>query len=1011
MKKIVKNGLIGALFIGLITVCLFAFASTSSTVSADALELNGQAYRSKYILGSSISIPQAVLSYDGKEYNADGTVVYPSGKCLSADRVQLNETGSYTVEYKTAVQINGKRRNIAETLNFSVVSGTYSVSGEESTVVYGKDTSQYNLDMNGLTVNLQSGDTLNVNQPIDLNNTTSRDAICALSVLPTTKGSAEAMRVNVVLTDCYDPSNYITVAFCSGAISFGMTYDNIVYMGAGAYNQNIRGCSGKGTSYGMVPSNGQWTTFSMSGNGTKDSATTYLGFAMDYANKSIYSRTDSRNLLLAELTDLSVYEDIWNGFTTGEVFLSIQCDNYIGSSARLFVRDIFGMSLSDTVLVDENPPQLSIDFEGMQEDSLPEAVVNCRYPIYGCEAFDLLSEVKTKVSVWYNYYSENRYRVEIKNDEFLPTNVGLYTIEYVATDTSGNKTVKTVDIYCRNADEKIIVTLNDDGDSSGKNGETVKIKTFNVKNAVGEVKTEIVADLNGTLIDVKNYSFTPLQAGEYTIKYKLTDFVGQTAEISYDLTVNPNDKPIFLSEPVFEKYYIAGKAYTLPKVQAYDFESGTEIETEVYVNDTGTERRVLSAYIPQLNDAGEATVRYYVKTENGENMTDYYSIKIVETFDSSGKLDMEDYFMTDGLVANAASNRMTFAVKSENGVYPESASAEYIRAILSNNVDVKYSFDSNSKFNALTWYLTDKEDSDISISFSAVRNGSDNVMLYVNGKETIFPYLRTFEASEQIPFEISYVNSSCLLTDKNKIKYTIDETLNGEKFNGFPSGYVYIRFEISGITDSTTFNFYSMNGQPFNDSEYDTAAPNAYLANEYDPSVDLNSVVTIYSLVVSDMLDPQVSATVSVQKEDGTYVKTIDGVELRNASISQDMQVLFDSYGRYFITYTAQDSGYNSTPIYVTLQVRDVVAPEIVVEDNPYVDAQGVIHIPNATANDNIDGELDVLVYVEDSIGLMYKVSQDTYKTSGVGSYFVKYMAIDSSGNVTFRIFKIKVDR
>ena len=1010
MKKIVKACLIGGLLIGIAAVCSSAAASTAS-VSADALELNGQAYRSKYILGSSINVPQAVLSYDGEEYIAEGTVVYPSGKCLSADRVRLDEAGAYTVEYKTAVEINGKRRNIEETLDFAVVSATYSVSDENSSVTYGKDASQYELDMNGLTVNLQSGDTLNVNQPIDLNDTTSRDAICKLSVLPSTKGNAEALRVNMILTDCYDPTNYVTVAFCSGAISFGMTYDNVVYMGAGAYNQNIRGCSGKGTNYGLVPGNGQWTTFSMGANGTRDAATTYLGFAVDYANKSIYSCTDTRNLLLAELTDLSVYEDIWNGFTTGEVFLSIECDNYIGSSASLFVRDIFGMSLSDTTLEDETPPQLSIDFEGMEENALPEALTNCRYPIYGYETFDLLSEVETKVSVWYNYYSSQRYRVEIQDGGFVPAVAGLYTIEYVASDTSGNETLKTVDIYCREPDEELAIALNDDGDASGKSGEAVEIRTFTTENAVGNVKAEIEVVCNGESTDVKGNRFTPMQAGEYTVKYKITDFVGQTAEASYTVTVEPNDKPIFLNEPVFEKYYIAGKAYALPKVQAYDFESGTEIETEIYVNDTGTERRVLSAYIPQYNADGEATVRYYVKTENGENMTDYYSIKIVETFDSSGKLNMEDYFMTDGLTAESATNRMTFSVESEGGEYPDSARAEYVRAVSANNVNLKYSFDGNSRFNTLTWYLTDKEDPDVSVSFSAVRNGSENVLLYVNGKSTIFPYIRTFEASEQIPFEISYNNSTCLLTDKNKIQYTIEETLNGEKFSGFPSGRVYVSFEISGITGATTFNFYSMNGQTFNNSEYDTTAPEAYLTGEYDPSVDLNSVVTIYSLSLSDMLDPQVSATVSVQKEDGTYVKTVDGTELREAPINQDMQALFDSYGRYFITYSAQDSGYNSTPIYITLQVRDVFAPEIVVEEYPYIDAQGVIHIPQATANDNIDGALEVSVYVEDSVGLMYKVTDDTYATSGAGSYFVKYMAIDSSGNVTFRIFKITVGK
>jgi hypothetical protein len=96
-----------------------------------------------------------------------------------------------------------------------------------------------------------------------------------------------------------------------------------------------------------------------------------------------------------------------------------------------------------------------------------------------------------------------------------------------------------------------------------------------------------------------------------------------------------------------------------------------------------------------------------------------------------------------------------------------------------------------------------------------------------------------------------------------------------------------------------------------------------------------------------------------------------------------------NTLGTYTITYSATDSSGNTGTATRTVVVEDTIAPVVTLNgDNPLnVECSTSYTELNATAVDNIDGDLPVTV------------GGDTVDTSLTGTYVVTYSATDSSGN------------
>ena len=189
--------------------------------------------------------------------------------------------------------------------------------------------------------------------------------------------------------------------------------------------------------------------------------------------------------------------------------------------------------------------------------------------------------------------------------------------------------------------------------------------------------------------------------------------------------------------------------------------------------------------------------------------------------------------------------------------------------------------------------------------------------------------------------------------------------------------------------------------------------------------VEKGQTVQIARAVGMDVLNPEVTGYVTVQKSGGAYLTTADGTVLSpdsKASYAQNYSITLDEFGVYLVSYITEDSnGNKASPLRFSLRVIDDVAPSITVKEKNIPTSGKVgkeIKLQRATATDNMDESVKVAVLViEPSTGHYYYLEWDDGNKKSVpkftpqrkGYYTVRYFAADSSGNVTTIDFVIGV--
>src|SRR5690606_37266466 len=131
---------------------------------------------------------------------------------------------------------------------------------------------------------------------------------------------------------------------------------------------------------------------------------------------------------------------------------------------------------------------------------------------------------------------------------------------------------------------------------------------------------------------------------------------------------------------------------------------------------------------------------------------------------------------------------------------------------------------------------------------------------------------------------------------------------------------------------------------------------------------------------------------------DNTYAKDIDGLELKDVSITKEYQIRLSSYGSYLVTYTLDDNnGTGVTRFTHSIFVDDDVKPEIIVNgSNPKSAKIGQkVTFQKAEAIDNVDGNIDVKYFIVLPGGKIETLNEDMSFTFTLkGEYIIRYFAI-----------------
>ena len=291
-----------------------------------------------YELGTELEIPQGTLKVGDNTANAETIVVFPNGAAYKTVLAQLTQEGKYVVQYRASIA--GKlyvveKSFVVESKLYSCSSGTKYEYGTYVAADHNpKGFQPTGGEVTGLKVNLAGGDIFRYNEVIDLNTLTKDDQILKFALTPAEIGTADTQQMFMYLTDAYDPENVITIKIRQPDPVGG--YSNI-YMSAAAPNQSLTGWewnSGRkhtGGNYG-APFRANFAGYFKDGNGAYNSP--YLSkieentvsFSMNYAERELHCTirpASSSSTVVADFDNPRDFGSLWQGFTTGEVFVSL----------------------------------------------------------------------------------------------------------------------------------------------------------------------------------------------------------------------------------------------------------------------------------------------------------------------------------------------------------------------------------------------------------------------------------------------------------------------------------------------------------------------------------------------------------------------------------------------------------------------------------------------------------------------------------------------------------------
>ena len=978
------------------------------------ITLLGGEIKENYLLNDVIEIPDAQIVYGGETKDAEISVIKPDGERIRSAKAKLTEGGEYKAEFKAV--FGGKAKTVEKI--FTVNIPLFSKTSAKTTWEYGVDDSDYQTGKEGVKVRLAKGDTLTYNDIIDLKK--SNGQIIDFFLLPENGiGTKDLKKLTITLTDLHDPEVSLTIILqCAHDHGDGSNWwFDWTYVLAGGQNQTPTGVEGKGTPNEKKWVGGDWGSVvpysfygtRSTGGGASVVGTESLNVNYDENENAVYVG----NTEIINLSDLQYFYDPWNGFKTGEVKMSITGDVFTQRSASLMITRIGLNNLKDEYVTDDVAPELNVDFEDYDENSLPTAGKGLSYPVFSATATDkFFGDVDVKTTVYYNYESQQRYQVDIKDGRFATDEVGYYTIEYLAYDGFKNESKKLAKIYCAETTSAISVAADGEYVTDCGTGEFVFPAEIGYNGGTGTVRTYATAKAqSGGDEFVIDEGFRPEQEGVYKIKLYAVDMLGKTATFEYDLTVSINPDPVFIDEPILPKFFLRGYNYTLPTIPAYDYSSGTErkqIPTTIAIKDGkdgGAERDLESNVADFVADAdGFATVIYKATGAKGSNTAEY-KVRVIDAWRDSDSytIDMKKYFYGENIEVTDSADSVTVRAETDT-------SYTFVNPVIAHKFETKFAI-TDGQFECLQLVLEDSQNPNIrfTVEIDKSQSQTENAPLRING--VTLRYRPTANFTNKNTFYFVYDETKKTLQDDVSLKNVITNA-DGSTFNGFPSGLIYVTAKVIGVNGGAEIAWKSFSGQILSNEEYDIVAPSIKLSNDYASKYKINTVAEVYSAVAADVLSPEVYTLLTVKDPNGKVVTDVDGLKLENVPFNRSYFINLEMYGSYSVKYSAMDWMEREQEYPFSISVVDDQAPVITVDGTNATEIKKgkEIKIAQATAMDNVDGEVDVYVYLVDPSGVIKKVSfGEKVKLTEQGVYQIRYMSVDAFGNLNILYHNIAV--
>lgn len=1020
-RKILALSVLSAGFMA--AICALSFTQNAKTVYA--AELPTGIAKTSYLVGENFIVPTtATLTLEDETTVSSnvGTLKFPDGTVYESGEYVLGQAGTYELTYYA--EVNGKK--VTATKEFSALNENWSVSSDRSLAEYGTLTLCNNKSItDGIKVSLAGGDVFTYGVPINLWDIVNEEGnVDVCQIFPDIKAKlADLPAVSMYtlkLVDCYDAKNYIEFYVWSKAGSGA-------YLGAGAANQSLGGLESYAATndrrdvvyeganyrfhnYSRYNITSQYGTSSKGGSDTK--AYSEIGGTSFYYNPETQVIKRFKRDATGKVSDAQIVNDldsavlhnanVFEGFTTGEVYFSIEGQNYNANVFNFEIASILGetgSTLQHKTVHDSDAPSVTIDAQASynavlnEKIEIPQDIKIYDYNYYG----DL------KTSVYYEYGTENQSAVFLKNGIFTPVQMGTYTVIYKATDSFGNVRETRIE-YVVGAGDAISY------EEPAKFTEFVAGKNYdlpfatNVVSANGNTVQQVI--VTSPLGEQKKYtaennSFMPDTLGGYTLTYMFDDAIYHK-EFSYEVTCADTENAVlFYNQIKLPQYFVKGATYSLDSYNVYvpTVNGLNEKTAEVSVSSDAGDYKVVSDISNYKVDA--QTSLKFKFSYNGKDL-ESETYKVIDLAYGTDQKEYSKYFHGEYVSVAESYSGFTYQFETETQV---NKTLEFINLVSFSNFELSFTVPKDyAAFEEMRIILTD---------YANTQNV--NVISYKTSEET-FSVNGGKEEKLTSGF-VDFMHRVEFSAADNKINNNQSASVDCVAFE---SELCFLRIELVNVTATSQVCISKLNNQSFGVSMYEDAPEFSF--EQVQGVKEVNDTVTISSATISNVLNPVLSkdCLVSVYAPDGTIATSKDGILLDKVSALREYEIVLSSYGTYKVEYNGLVntgmSGYNATREKASsypINVLDKEPPQITLQDTKAVSLKvGETHVLRTfTVSDNNTKTAAinsiVLIYNEAGNLVAWNVKEITFDKAGV--YKVVICAEDEGGNAATVSYSIIV--
>lgn len=977
-------------------------------VSKDVVGFNLSNLPKSFNLGATYSVTPVSFYYQGEVEEVLPSLFLPNGNEIKVGSLVLNEPGTYALLY---------RYHEGETIKthketFDVYHESTSMFSGSSSIAHA--TLPVNNSYQGVEVNLGSNDTLLYEKTIDLSrynfdtsldDKTQNPLLFEAFSIPNKIGRRGIGALYLTLTDELNPNNKLEIRvkqvnYYDHSLIRCRATDQ-VWTG---YHYDFNTAAIRVDKIQAHEEGGFESSFSFTqadASRRNDFHFNALRLYFDYKTKCLYSTPrfvggakDPANLKMPWLVrdlgtsdkTLSGGDTPWGGFASGKAKLSIYA---VGEAMHQYlITNVDGQSFASESIHDKNGP--TFEFED-DVSSLPKGQVGKPYPIPKAQAKDGMSNVLSSSQTVY-FGNDLLY----SGSYFVPSKAGTYTIRYLAKDSFGNESSKTIDVTVLDALEPLSLRLEKELPSSFYMGEEVTLPDAIVEGGAGAIKIKKKVLFGKDEIALMGNSFAADRKGTYKVLYEASDYIGNTVSKEFSFETIRSESPAFEeSRILLPESFIDGDSFEFaPYVSSY-FDASfkkEEVRVKIEVTDANGTRFLEDdlRYSPKSSDSiKEAKIRFVFEAKDGAKKEIVRLVPIEKIANGYGF--MKHYFSFDSLESEIGEDGLSVSLMEGK----KNGSLNFKRPLLANMLRLNFVL---GTFHQGIVYLRDSQDENVVIKLAFSHNDDSSLLVSVNDGPT------KLANTEADILSLSYKASTRSFSDSKGVAFaTPTTTLSGESFEGFKSGKVYLEFVFEGDGGAYA-SLKAINNMQVNAFSSDRVGPELYVNGNCSGRFAQGSTITIHSAYGADVLNADKGVKVRVTLGDKDVYQSDDA--------SKDATFIATELGTYVVTYTLEDSKGNRTTQRQYFTIYDSVSPTLEWKSEFVKTAKvgETIRLPEYTINDNGDvSKASVFVSVINAEGLMDTIENGEYRFTKKGIYTFEYMVLDDAGNRTHYSFAVLV--